>query len=37
MAGDSILNVIDESLFSKKRLVKVRQFPGATITGIIGI
>ena len=32
IAGDSILNGIDGSLLSQKRLVKVRQFPGATIT-----
>ena len=32
MAGDSILNGIDGSLLSQKRLVKVRQFPGATIS-----
>ena len=32
IAGDSILNGIDGSLLSQKRLVKVRQFPEATIT-----
>ena len=34
IAGDSILNGIDGSLLSQKRLVKVRQFPGATITDL---
>ena len=32
IAGDSILNGTDGSLLSRKRLVKVKQFPGATIT-----
>ena len=32
IAGDSMLNGIDERLLSQKWLVKVRQFPGATIT-----
>ena len=32
ITGDSILNGIGGSLLSQKRLVKVRQFPGATIT-----
>ena len=32
IASDCILNGVDESLFSQKRLVKTRQFPGATIT-----
>ena len=32
IAGDSILNGIDGSLLSRKRLVKVRQFTGATMT-----
>ena len=30
--GNSILNGTDASLLSQKRLVKVRQFPGTTIT-----
>ena len=34
ITGDSILNGIDRSLLSQKWLVKVRQFPGATITDI---
>ena len=32
IAGDSILNRVDGSLPSQKRLVKVRQFLGAAIT-----
>ena len=32
IAGDSILNGTDGSLLSRKRLVKVKQFPGATIS-----
>ena len=32
IAGDSILNGIYRSLLSQKQLVKVRQFPGVTIT-----
>ena len=32
IAGDSILNGIDGSLLSQKRLVKVKLFPGPTIT-----
>ena len=32
IAGDSILNGVDGSLLSQKRLMKVRQFPAATIT-----
>ena len=32
IAGDSMLNGIDERLLSQKWLVKVREFPGGTIT-----
>ena len=32
ITGDSILNGIDEVLLSQKRLVKVRQFPGETVS-----
>ena len=32
IAGDSILNGMDRSLLFQKRLVKVKQFSGATIT-----
>lgn len=31
IAEDSMLNAIDESLLSQKRLVEVRQFPEAAI------
>ena len=34
LAGHSILNGTDGSLLSQKQLVKVRQFPGATIADI---
>ena len=34
ISGDSILTGVDGSLLSQNRLVKVRQFPGATITDI---
>ena len=37
IAGDCILNEIDGSLQSQKRLVKIRRFPEATITDIVSI